>query len=499
MKKRIISLLLAFVMVISLAPAALAAPGEEAPYSLKYLEGIEGTKYMQYMAGDDYTNSSGALVTQYTGEFYDVVDLWNSVKGDWDKIVAPFRQKFKDAGFQETSLTDDNNEAIYIYQDGSGDRFIIDGKTDAQSYLSQGAAVLVEHLYSESYKQTQETTQPQTPAASNTAPYSKQYLDGIAGVEYVDYVAEEDTVNSAGNAVTQETNEVYDVSALSASVGGDWTKIIAPFRQRFQEAGFQESADVNADWEGYIEPEFYYDNAAGDRFVICGKTWTEEGMGSSGYVVIWHAHCVDYAISTKAPTGTLDNFKKSETYTAGQFKDVKSGAWYEKTVQSAYELGLVKGSGEGAFSPDNPITVAEALALACRISDIFYGGTGEFTQGKPWYQVYVDYALENGIILESDFTDYTAPATREEFAYIMYFCLPDRAFPIINYVGAADIPDSGSLRSEDSLRAVLWLYNAGILTGSGDGSFKPQDPIKRSEVATIVARMVIASERVKLS
>ena len=51
MKKRIISLLLALAMAVSLVPAALAAPGETPPYSLQYLDGIEGSKYCDYEIG----------------------------------------------------------------------------------------------------------------------------------------------------------------------------------------------------------------------------------------------------------------------------------------------------------------------------------------------------------------------------------------------------------------------------------------------------------------
>jgi hypothetical protein len=48
----------------------------------------------------------------------------------------------------------------------------------------------------------------------------------------------------------------------------------------------------------------------------------------------------DFNISVKLPV-SLDNFTKSETYSQGQFTDLKSDSWYkEDDIKRAYELGL---------------------------------------------------------------------------------------------------------------------------------------------------------------
>ncbi|MDE6880485.1 MAG: S-layer homology domain-containing protein, partial [Oscillospiraceae bacterium] len=164
-------------------------------------------------------------------------------------------------------------------------------------------------------------------------------------------------------------------------------------------------------------------------------------------------------------------------------------------MQTAYELGLVAGVDTNTFAPTDPITIAQTLVLACRIHSIYYGNNGQFTQGSPWYQVYVDYAAANGIIAAGAFTDYSAPANRQIFAYILANALPESALPAINSITAGNIPDSGNIAAS-FLPGVLWLYNAGILTGSDAyGSFNAASSIQRSEVAAIAARMAIPSER----
>ncbi len=195
---------------------------------------------------------------------------------------------------------------------------------------------------------------------------------------------------------------------------------------------------------------------------------------------------VPTAFAEGEAAGTLDNFTKVNTYQTGQFYDVNEGEWYFESVKAAYEYGLVKGNIDGSFNVGGNITIAETLALACRLNDIYYGGDGSFVQGEPWYQVYVDYAAENGIIGDSGYASYDAVATRAQFATILAKALPDEALTPINNV--TKVPDVS--KYESYAKGVLKLYNAGILTGSDEkGTFNPYMNISRVEVAAIITRM----------
>ena len=200
-------------------------------------------------------------------------------------------------------------------------------------------------------------------------------------------------------------------------------------------------------------------------------------------------------LSTAAPAlaAGLDNFGKVNTYTAGQFTDIPADAWFTPNVQAAYELDLMTGSSATTFNPNGNLTIAEALVLACRLHSTYVGDGETFAaNGGTWYQPYVDYAVASGIIAANAYTDYTATATRAQFAAILAAALPDEALPAINSV--TSLPDLDA--SAAYAAAVLKLYNAGILTGSDSaGSFKPASTIQRSEVATIVARMADKSLR----
>lgn len=199
---------------------------------------------------------------------------------------------------------------------------------------------------------------------------------------------------------------------------------------------------------------------------------------------------------TAAAAGSLTNFTRKNTYTPGQFTDVQN-QWFAPYVQASYEYGLVNGSSATTFSPDKNLTVAEAIKIAACMHSIYNSGSASFPAGSPWYQPYVDYALNNGIITAA-YPSYTEPATRADFAVIFANALPGEALAPINTIDDNTIPDV--LMSYSYGPAVYMLYRAGILTGSDSaGTFYPNSYITRDAVAAIASRMVNATYRQTLT
>ena len=192
-------------------------------------------------------------------------------------------------------------------------------------------------------------------------------------------------------------------------------------------------------------------------------------------------------LSAVPSAAAAEAFQLVKTYAAGQFADLGTDQWYEESVQKAYELGLMCGDPNGDFRPAGQMTLAEVVTVAARIHALAATGTEDFVQGDPWYQVYVDYALQNGILTEAP-ADCAKAATRLEFARILAKALPAEDLPAINVVEYGMIPDVADDES------VYLLYRAGVLTGSDErGTFLPDSTIQRSEVAAIVSRMALPS------
>ena len=207
------------------------------------------------------------------------------------------------------------------------------------------------------------------------------------------------------------------------------------------------------------------------------------------------AHTGSYTL-TVGLLPSMKYFEEANSYTSGQFSDVDENQWYGSSAQgviaTAYKYGLMRGSGGTTFNPGGNVTVAEAITVAARVRNIYNGGSGEFTQGDPWYQVYVDYAVSSGIIADSDFTDYNRAATRAEMAYIFSRSMPPAEFTRLNIVSSlpdvnADTPYSDS---------IITLYSAGIVTGSDAiGTFNPGANITRAEAAAIISRVILPGTR----
>jgi hypothetical protein len=193
----------------------------------------------------------------------------------------------------------------------------------------------------------------------------------------------------------------------------------------------------------------------------------------------------------------MSNFKPTNSYTPGQFTDVSEDAWYgnnqQKVVALAYQYGLMMGKTKTEYTPSGNVTIAEALTIAVRVHSIYTTGTANFTQGSPWYQVYVDYAITNGIIAANDFPNYTRNVTRSEMAYLFVNALPESEFTSRNTVNS--LPDVNNATA--NIDAILLLYRAGVLTGSDtQGTFNPYNNINRAETAAIITRVILPSMRV---
>lgn len=192
------------------------------------------------------------------------------------------------------------------------------------------------------------------------------------------------------------------------------------------------------------------------------------------------------------------------TYVFGQYSDVDETLWYgyeaQQTIKTAFELGLVSGKSPTTFAPNGELLVCEALTLAARVfsrqSEDNY--LFEQSEGNFWYDCYLNYCIENGIISVERFSsdDMFRPATRREMAQIFAYALPQSKLTAINNIST--IPDIHS--GSDGEKEILLLYNAGILGGGDEyGTFYPETAITRAEATAIITREAVCDLRLNLS
>ena len=198
------------------------------------------------------------------------------------------------------------------------------------------------------------------------------------------------------------------------------------------------------------------------------------------------------AFSLCIPALAAGTFEKVNTYTPGQFTDVSEDLWCADNVRTAYEYGIMGGRSDTYFDTASSLTVAQTIVMACRLHSGYTGDGAEFAAGDPWYQPYLDYAAENGILWAYD--AYDVPVSRAAFAMIAGSALPDAALPVISDVEEGAIPDVPL--DANYAEAVYRLYDAGVLTGNDAyGTFSPFSHITRGAAAALVSRMADSSLR----
>ena len=154
-------------------------------------------------------------------------------------------------------------------------------------------------------------------------------------------------------------------------------------------------------------------------------------------------------------------FTKTQEYKDGQFSDVPASKWYAAEVKSAYELGLMNGQSDTAFAPDGNVTVAEGITMASRVHSIYNGKTISEKSGGKWYDMYIAYATENGLITEGQFTNYDRNIMRYEMAVMFAKAMPADYFTAKNDI--KDIPDVKE--TEEYYDELMMLYKAGVDLG----------------------------------
>ena len=192
----------------------------------------------------------------------------------------------------------------------------------------------------------------------------------------------------------------------------------------------------------------------------------------------------------------FDNFREQQPYD-GRFTDVKTGDWFYESVAQAQSYGLIQGMTSTTFAPNGTLTWAEGITLAARLHSMYNTGSDDFGQSTPWYKVYTDYALKNGILTTAP-AAYGAGIPRGAFATLLVNGLPAEALEPVNDVPEGSIPDV--LPAEDCHDAVYTLYRAGVLTGNdATGVALAGNTLRRSEAAAILIRMAKSDARVRFS
>ena len=175
------------------------------------------------------------------------------------------------------------------------------------------------------------------------------------------------------------------------------------------------------------------------------------------------------------------------------FTDISENSFYYTAVVAFANMGIVAGTTETTFSPNGNMTLAECIVFAVRISDRYYGITGDYTaeEGEAWYTHYLEAAQERGLVPEG-LTEMNRPITRRNALDILYRILPEEELePIRACYRIPDVFPSDPMYSE-----MVQLMRSGVLNGmNAYGTLCLENNLTRAQFVTFLARLVNVSPR----
>ena len=166
----------------------------------------------------------------------------------------------------------------------------------------------------------------------------------------------------------------------------------------------------------------------------------------------------------------------------GGFTDVLETDFFAAPVEWAVENGVTSGTSATTFSPGNTCTTAEILTFLWRASGSpAPEGANPFSdvaESDFSYQAAL-WAYENGLVSGTALQG-SAPCTRADTVTYLWKLAGSPAAPAASFT---DVPAGA-----DYAPAVAWAVDQGVTSGTGEGSFSPDNTCTRGEIVTFLYR-----------
>jgi len=174
------------------------------------------------------------------------------------------------------------------------------------------------------------------------------------------------------------------------------------------------------------------------------------------------------------------------------FKDVSADNWFYSSMAKMRSLGIMNGTSDTAFSPEESATRAMVVTMLYRLAykpEISLTDVFSDVQSGAYYEKAVIWASRNGFVKgvgEGKYEPY-AFITREQLVTILYRYAGS---PVItmedvlsNYSDSDKIDDYAKM-------AFAWAVKVGVIQGNADNTLNPDGKATRAEIATMFTNYV---------
>lgn len=215
----------------------------------------------------------------------------------------------------------------------------------------------------------------------------------------------------------------------------------------------------------------------------------EDGVTTAVYTVT-----VNTAALPEPITPGVDNKKPaSKPEVKLPFTDVSTSDWFYDDVAFVYKNGLFSGTDSRSFSPNASMTRAMLVTVLYRLEgEPTVTGRSSFTDVRSgaYYEKSVIWAAANGIVTGTDSTSFSpdAKVTREQLAAILYRYAQYRKLATDASAKLNSFTDADSVSAYAS-EALGWAVSEGLINGAS-GKLMPKGDATRAQVAAILHRFV---------
>ncbi len=174
------------------------------------------------------------------------------------------------------------------------------------------------------------------------------------------------------------------------------------------------------------------------------------------------------------------------------YPDIR-GHWARESIEYCAENGILSGTTDGTFLPENQVTRGMVVAALWRLAGEPAAASAGFedVSDSAWYSAAVNWAAENGIVSGFDATHFGPEqnVTREQLAAILY--------GFARYSGkdlSAQTPEQYSdweKLSKYAVEPMAWAVTHGIISGNTAQLISPEGSATRGQLAAILHRYLI--------
>ena len=187
-------------------------------------------------------------------------------------------------------------------------------------------------------------------------------------------------------------------------------------------------------------------------------------------------------------------YKKDNVQAANElsFTDIKETDWFYSDISYVKETGLMQGTGETFFSPNDPTTRGMLVTILWRLDGepVEHGNAFSDVTEDAYYHDPVVWASKYGIVNGYSDTSFSPNdnITREQLATILYRYSEFKGNDVSKISEMTEYTDKNQI-SDYAFSAMGWANANGIITGVSHDTINPKGYATRCQIAAILKRV----------